>query len=56
MNIAVDYYWFGKDKAWQQDYAMRLQTFFRSKGIDRFEDQFNPDGSRTGFYFTGGRF
>lgn len=45
MNIAMDYYWFGKDKDWQQDYAKRLQAFFRSKGIDTFEDQFNPDGS-----------
>src|SRR6185312_10711332 len=45
MNITMDYYWFGKDKKWQQDYAKRLQTFFRSKGIDTFEDQFNPDGS-----------
>ena len=45
MNITMDYYWFGKDKKWQQDYAKRIQTFFRSKGIDTFEDQFNPDGS-----------
>jgi len=46
MNITMDYYWFEKDKTWQQDYAKRLQTFFRSKGIDAFEDQFNPDGTR----------
>jgi oligosaccharide reducing-end xylanase len=45
MNISLDYVWFQKDKAWQQDYAKRIQTFFRSKGIDTFEDQFNPDGS-----------
>jgi oligosaccharide reducing-end xylanase len=45
MNVTMDYYWFGKDKAWQQDYGKRIQTFFHSKGIDKFEDQFNPDGS-----------
>jgi oligosaccharide reducing-end xylanase len=56
MNIAMDYYWFGKDKAWQQDYAMRLQTFFRSKGIERFEDQFNPDGSRPDSILQAGGF
>jgi len=45
MNIAMDNNWFGKDKNWQEDYARRLQAFFRSRGIDTFEDQFNPDGS-----------
>jgi oligosaccharide reducing-end xylanase len=45
MNISMDYNWFGKDKAWQEDYAKRLQSFFRSRGVDKFEDQFNPDGS-----------
>jgi oligosaccharide reducing-end xylanase len=45
MNISMDYNWFGKDKAWQEDYARHLQSFFRSRGIDTFEDQFNPDGS-----------
>lgn len=45
MNIAMDYNWFGKDKSWQQDYAKRIQAFLRSKGIDKFEDQFNTDGS-----------
>jgi oligosaccharide reducing-end xylanase len=45
MNIAMDYNWFGKDKSWQQDYAKRIQTFLRSRGIDTFPDQFNTDGS-----------
>ena len=45
MNISMDYNWFGKDKTWQEDYAKRFQNFLRSKGIDTFEDQFNPDGS-----------
>ena len=45
MNIAMDYNWFRKDKAWQQDYAKRIQTFFKSKGIDSFKDQYNLDGS-----------
>lgn len=45
MNIAMDYNWFRKDKTWQQDYAKRIQTFFKSKGISTFDDQFNIDGS-----------
>lgn len=46
MNIAMDYTWFGKDAQWQQDYAKRIQNFFRSKGISTFDDQFNMDGTR----------
>lgn len=45
MNIAMDYSWFGKDKAWQEDYAKRFQNFLRSRGMDTFEDQFNIDGA-----------
>jgi oligosaccharide reducing-end xylanase len=45
MNITMDYVWFGKDSAWQQDYAKRLQSFLKSRGINTFEDQFNPDGT-----------
>ncbi|MDB5277417.1 MAG: putative xylanase [Ferruginibacter sp.] len=45
MNIAMDYTWFAKDKAWQQDYAKKIQQFLRSKGISKFEDQFNTDGT-----------
>lgn len=56
MNIAMDYAWFGMDKLWQRGYAKRIQTFFRSKGIDRFEDQFNPDGSRPDSILQAGGF
>ncbi len=56
MNIAMDYYWFGADKEWQRDYAKRLQAFFRSKGIDTFEDQFNPDGSKPDSILQAGGF
>jgi oligosaccharide reducing-end xylanase len=45
MNITMDYYWFGKDKAWQQAYAKKFQTFLKGRGLHRFEDQFNPDGT-----------
>jgi len=45
MNIAMDHNWFGKDAAWQLDYAKRIQRFFRAKGINNFEDQFNTDGT-----------
>jgi len=49
MNIAMDYSWFAKDKAWQRDYAKRIQNFLFSKGINTFEDQYNLDGSRPDF-------
>lgn len=54
MNIAMDYVWFGKDKAWQQDYAKRFQNFLRSKGINTFEDQFSLDGSQPEFILPAG--
>jgi len=54
MNIAMDYVWYGKDKKWQENYALRLQNFLRSKGIDSFEDQFNLDGSRPEFILKAG--
>ena len=56
MNISMDYAWFGKDKAWQETYAMRIQKFFRSKGIGTFDDQFNPDGSKPEFILQAGGF
>ncbi|MBP1676500.1 MAG: glycoside hydrolase family 8 [Bacteroidetes bacterium] len=54
MNIAMDYNWFGKDRKWQKDYAKRIQAFFKSKGIDTFDDQFNPDGSKPDFILKAG--
>ncbi len=45
MNIAMDYSWYGKDKAWQQDYCKRIQNFLFCRGIDTFEDQYNIDGT-----------
>jgi len=56
MNIAMDYVWFGKDKSWQEDYAKRFQDFLKSKGINTFEDQFNPDGSPPEFILQAGGF
>jgi len=56
MNIAMDYAWFGKDKEWQQDYCSKIQNFLLSKGIDKFEDQFNVDGSRPDFILQAGGF
>jgi oligosaccharide reducing-end xylanase len=55
MNIAMDYVWFGKDRAWQQQYAQRFQGFLRSKGVNTFEDQFNVDGSRPDFILPAGK-
>jgi len=56
MNIAMDFNWFAKDTAWQRDYANRFQQFLASKGIDSFDDQFNPDGSRPDFILPAGGF
>ncbi len=54
MNISMDYVWFGKDKAWQEDYAKRFQAFLRSKGMDEYEDQFNVDGTKPDFILQAG--
>ncbi|MGD9158894.1 MAG: glycosyl hydrolase family 8 [Desulfobacteraceae bacterium] len=45
MNIAMDYSWYAKDKEWQKDYCRRIQDFLYSRGIDKFEDQYNMDGT-----------
>ena len=54
MNIAMDYTWYGKDKAWQEDYAKRFQNFLRSKGLDTYVDQYNLDGSTPDFVLQAG--
>ena len=56
MNIAMDYLWTGKDKAWQQDYARRIQHFFRQEGINTFVDQYNLDGSAPEWILPAGGF
>ncbi|RXK61566.1 glycoside hydrolase [Lacibacter luteus] len=56
MNISMDYAWYKKDAAWQLNYAKRIQTFFRSKGINSFEDQFNMDGTRPDSILQAGGF
>ena len=56
MNIAMDYNWFGKDTAWQRDYARRFQSFLLSKGLDSFPDQFNTDGSAPSAILQAGGF
>ena len=54
MNISMDYVWFGKDKAWQEDYAKRFQHFLRSKGLETYDDQFNTDGSKPDYILQAG--
>jgi len=54
MNVAMDYVWYGKDKAWQEDYARRFQGFLRSKGINSFDDQFNLDGTAPKYILQAG--
>ena len=56
MNIAMDYVWFGKDKKWQETYAEKFQNFLRSRGINSFKDQFNPDGSKPEYILPAGGF
>lgn len=56
MNIAMDYTWYGKDKKWQKGYAKRFQNFLRSKGMETYEDQFNPDGTTPEFILQAGGF
>ncbi len=56
MNIAMDYVWFGKDKAWQEDYAARIHGFLRNEGINEFVDQYNLDGTTPGFILQAGGF
>ncbi len=46
MNIAIDYAWSGADGEWQREYADKIQSFFRSQGIDTFVDQYKTDGSQ----------
>ncbi|MET0634525.1 MAG: glycosyl hydrolase family 8 [Chitinophagaceae bacterium] len=55
MNITMDYIWFGKDRKWQEGYARRFQGFLRSKGLNKFEDQFNVDGSTPDFILQAGK-
>jgi len=45
MNIALDFTWSGADGEWQSEYGERLQSFFRSQGVDKFVDQYNLDGT-----------
>lgn len=54
MNIAMDYTWYGKDKKWQEEYAVKFQNFLRSKGIETFVDQYNIDGSTPDFILRAG--
>ena len=54
MNIAMDYSWFAKDKEWQQDYCKRIQNFLFCRGIDKFEDQYNLDGTLPEFIMPAG--
>jgi oligosaccharide reducing-end xylanase len=56
MNIAMDYAWYGKDMEWQRDYAKRIQDFLYCRGIDRFEDQFNMDGTLPDWILPAGGF
>ena len=45
MNNTLDYEWSGADAEWQRGYGERIQNFFYSQGVDKFVDQYRPDGS-----------
>ncbi len=54
MNMALDFTWSGADSEWQTQYANTIQQFFYSKGIDRFVDQYNVDGTDVNFVMAAG--
>ena len=56
MNIAMDYSWYAKDTKWQQDYGRRIQNFLFCRGIDKFEDQYNLDGTLPEWILQAGGF
>jgi oligosaccharide reducing-end xylanase len=43
-NVAVDYVWFGIDP-WQVTQSNRMLSFFTSKGIDSYGNQYKLDGT-----------
>ena len=45
MNITLDYEWSCADGEWQRQYGEKIQNFFYSQGVDKFLDQYRPDGS-----------
>ena len=45
MNIALDYEWSCKDGEWQRQYGEKIQNFLYSQGVDKFVDQYRPDGT-----------
>ena len=45
MNITLDYEWSGADAKWQKQYGETIQNFFYAQGVDKFVDQYRPDGS-----------
>lgn len=55
MNIAMDHSWYAKDKEWQQHYATLIQNFLYCEGIDRFNDQYNIDGSTPEWILPAGK-
>jgi oligosaccharide reducing-end xylanase len=56
MNIAMDYAWYAKDKEWQKDYCRSIQNFLYCRGIDKFEDQYNVDGTLPDWILPAGGF
>ena len=45
MNITLDYEWSCADADWQRQYGEKIQNFFYSQGVDKFLDQYRPDGT-----------
>ena len=46
MNITLDYVWsHGADGDWQRKYGETIQNFFYAQGVDKFVDQYRPDGT-----------
>lgn len=44
MNAAMDWTWCGR-ASWEPEYADRLLAFFRSRGVERYGNQYTLDGA-----------
>jgi hypothetical protein len=55
MNIAMDYSWYGKDKEWQKEYAVKIQNFLFCQGINTFVDQYTVDGKTPEWILPAGK-
>jgi oligosaccharide reducing-end xylanase len=56
IDAKVDKAYYDLFKSWQEEYAKHMQSFLQSKGVNTFDDQFNPDGSKPDSILPAGGF